>query len=550
MAIGSVTTRPSYWILLAPIVSLALVWFRIIHLGPPEVFADEYSYALWARHFFDGSLPPSGVAINNWLYLRAMSLTFLLPGDITQCARIVNAFVVALSAVPVSLIVVRRASVPLAVLSGLLYAVCCAGNAAAYFMPDAMFFTAFAFACLLLIRFIEKPGIERLIVLAAWFAAMSLIKIHAIFLLPSLLVAILATMGLKRDSWRSGIGYCLVFVVVALATNVGLSFALTFHFSFNILGGFYGGLASDSTHGISWHQFAVAAHVAGHHLIVLLPLALVPIIFIGLAAAQGWRARFAQPTDELDWALFGVFAVLTLAALLCVTALFTATVAGPTYHSTDSLHGRYYEQVATLVIFIGWASAVRLSLRLAIPFAVLGCILTVAGIRFINHHGWHSPVDYSIVYTAFAGGRGLHFFIAFAVCSLFAILLPWRGPRYLMVLAGSLYFFFNAYALDGLRNGVQPTDEDTIPVPGDARAKVVIVAHQLDANVYRAGYTLMARNITSLIADDPRCKDLPSGTYAIVSLQNIGPVCGFVPQYSSGRVWVGLRPSSVPLTSP
>jgi Dolichyl-phosphate-mannose-protein mannosyltransferase len=545
MSTGDVKRSSSFWMWFVPIVSFALVYLRIVHLGPPGVFADEYSYAIWAKHFFDGSVgPPIVPDINNWLYLRVMSLAFLFDGDVTFHARLINSVLAASSAVPVFLIVARRGPVLLAALSGLLYAVCCAGNFAAYFMPEAMSFAAFAFTCLLLFRFIEKPSTARLCVLAAFFATTLLIKVHAIFLLPPLLLAIFATMGLKRHAWLCGVTYCLAFLVVALITNLAVSFALSFKFSFNILGGFYGGLASNSTHGATWHVLGNAAHILGNHLLIILPLALAPLLFIGLAAGRAWKARFSASNDDVDWAAFSVFMVISLATLICVTALFTAVIA--TDNALHLLYGRYYENATVMVIVIGWASAVPLRLGLALPVAVASSALTAAGVWFITAHGWNSPNDYSIVYMPFTGGKGLNYFIAFALCSLIAIIPRWPSTRYLMVFAGTLYFFMNAHAIDHLRHWIRATDEDSIPVPGGAQSKVVVLADSFDASLYRAAYTLMDRKVTVFLAPRPKCASLPSETAAIVSLQNIGPVCGFIPHYSSGRVWVGLRPASSP----
>jgi hypothetical protein len=545
MSTRHIKGSPSFWMLLVSIVSLALICFRIARLGPPEVFADELIYASWAKHLFDGSARSSiAPDMNNWLYLRVMSLAFLPDGNVTFHARLINSVVAAVSSIPVFLIVARRGSVPLAALSGVLYAVCCAGNYAAYFMPDAMMFVAFAFTCLLLIRFIEKPDSTRLCVLAAFFATTLLIKVHGIFLLPPLLLAILATMGLKRQAWLLGVAYCLVFLVVALITNLAVSFALSFKFSFNILGGFYGGLASNSAHGVTWHMLGNAMLVLRNHLLVILPLALVPLLFIGVTAERAWKNRYSTPNDEMDWAVFGVFVAIALATLLCVTALFTAAVTND--EALIFLHGRYYENVAVMVILIGWALAVPLRLRLALPVAAGGGALVAAGVWFITAHGWNSPNDYSLVYMPYTGGKGLNYFIAFALCSLIAIIPRWPSARYLMVFAGALYFFMNAHAVDRLRHWIRATDEDSIPVPGDAQSSVVILATSFDANLYRAAYTLMDRKVTVLFTPNLKCATLPTGTTAIVSIQNIGPACGFAPHYSFGRVWVGLRPSLAP----
>lgn len=537
------------WVWLVPMISFALLCYRVLPLGPPEIFADEYSYPIWAKHFFDGTaLPSFATEINNWIYLRVMSLAFLGHGDVMWRARLINALVAASSAIPVFLIVRRRASVVLAALSAVLYAVFCAGNAAAYFMPEAMFFTAFAFVCLLLLRFIEYPGMERLAVLAVAVGTMSLIKIHVIFLLPAVFFTVFATMGLKRQAWSRGVAYCFALLTIALATNLGWSFLLSPKFTFNILGGFYGGVASDSSQHLNWQALSLSALVAGNHLLVILPLSMVPLTFLCVAAAHAWKKRNVSTGSEFDWAMLGIFTVAALATLLCVTSLFTVSIASGAYagayESLSRLHGRYYENILAMALFLGWATVAPLRLRFAIPLALCGLGLIGAGAWYVAHHVWMSPVDFSIAYIPFTGGRRAIAIVVLAgVCSLLALVVQRPWARWIMVVGGVLYLGMNAYATDVLRKGIKPMEEDVIPLPNDAKSPVVVMAHSMDANVYRAAYTLIDRQIAVSISQDPQCDAVPDGATIIVSLQNMGPECGYVPYHSSGRVWVGTRPS-------
>jgi hypothetical protein len=546
MSTGYVNRAPSYWAWAGAAFSLALVCYRVTMLGPPEVFADEYSYGIWAKHFFDGSTPPAlAVDINNWLFLRIMSLAFVPHGDITFYARLINALAASLSALPVYFVLRRRTSAPIAVVSGVLYATCCAGNTAAYFMPDAMFFSAFAFMCLALMRFIEKPVLTRLVLLATCLAATSLIKIHAIFLLPPLLLTILAAKGLKHRSWMAGLAYCVAFVAAAWIANIALSFALTYRLALNVLGGFYSGLASSSAPGIGWNEFVLAAQVVGEHLLVILPILLAPLAFIGASVWEAFRDRAEPDTAGHDWPLFCAFTVIALATLLCVTALFTVQVA--MHQAQGSLHGRYYEDVAIMVMLAGWACSRPLPVRLSLPLGVAAGLLIVAGARFIAHHGWHSPVDFSIVYAAFSGRQGLTCFVIFALCSLLAMIPRVPIARPLMVLTGAAYLLFNAYATDELRQAITRTDEDLIPSStAGGKGRVIIFTEAVDANTYRAAYTLMGSGASVDVATSSECASMPPDTGMIVTLQGIGPKCGFEQRYTTPRVWAGVRSDPSP----
>lgn len=549
MSSDTVSKSAHLWVWLVPIISFAWLCFRVLTLGPPEVFADEYSYPIWAKHFYDGTaLPSFATEINNWIYLRVMSLAFLGHGDVMCHARLLNALVVASSSIPVFLIVRRRAPVLLAALSAVLYAVFCAGNAAAYFMPEAMFFTAFAFICLLLLRFIEHPGTARLAALAVAVGMTSLIKIHVMFLLPALFFTIFATMGLKRQAWLQGVVYCFALLAIALATNLGWSFLLSPEFTFNILGGFYGGVASDSSQHLNWQVLALSAMVAGNHLLVILPLSMVPLTFLSVAAVHAWKNRSVSSGREFDWAMLGIFTVASLATLLCITSLFTVSVASGAYagahESLSRLHGRYYENVLAMVVLLGWATVAPMRLRFTIPLALLGLAVTGAGAWYVAHHVWMSPVDFSIAYVPFTGGRrAIAIFVLVAICSLLALVVQRPWARWTMVVGGVLYFGMNAYVTDVLRKGIRPVDEDTIPLPADTQSRVVIMARSMDADVYRAAYTLIDRQVGVLISQDPQCSAVPAEATIIVSLQGIGPECGYLPYHSSGRVWVGTRPS-------
>src|SRR5690348_11308976 len=88
------------WSLIATLIALVLILVRVLPIGGPAVFSDEYAYAAWSSALLHGTQtpPPAAASIGDWLYLRVYGIVFAGVGSFLLKARALNAVISALGA--------------------------------------------------------------------------------------------------------------------------------------------------------------------------------------------------------------------------------------------------------------------------------------------------------------------------------------------------------------------------------------------------------------------------------------------------------------------
>ena len=170
----------------------------------PLVFLDEWSYSRYSR------LAPLGEAIvPSYLYLWLFRATNACGPEFLECARLGNTVLYLLAApflYRVALPLAGRAAAVMITLSILL-----GGTSVytAFFMPEATYFLCFWVLTWLVLEEIGGTGVRGAVWTGITLGLMSLVKVHALFLLPAIMVY-----AIWRN-WRDGrTGVGLVAAVV------------------------------------------------------------------------------------------------------------------------------------------------------------------------------------------------------------------------------------------------------------------------------------------------------------------------------------------------
>jgi phosphoglycerol transferase len=182
---------------------------------------------------------------------------------------------------------------------------------------------------------------------------MSLVKVHALFLLPALCLFLLYASWLHAAGWRAGLLPMAVAAAALFAVRFGLGYALAGKAALSLFGPFYGD-AAGSAAGHTLPALLAAAWVSARgHLMALALLAALPLALLAQALAGLFGGdRAARPTPLQAWTL------LTLAAAAGMTVLYTASLAGA---GTEGLrlHLRYYSFVFPLLWMVAAAAPAR-----------------------------------------------------------------------------------------------------------------------------------------------------------------------------------------------
>ncbi|MDE2606449.1 MAG: hypothetical protein KGL68_11080 [Burkholderiales bacterium] len=340
----------------------------------PVVFADEWSYSSFAR-----LLPLRDASVPSYLYLGLFKSTLICGDGFLECARTINNALIVLT-VPLIYLVARRvcASWPAAFIA--LFSVAGAFDTyTIYFMPETMYFAGFWLLTLAALSSrLSSPSRYGLCV-GALLGALSLVKVHALFLLPglALLGAYRQWAGRRTDWLRSAVKSMALTATAFSVVKLGMGFLLAGSHGVTVFGSLYGAQAGGVVHGKPYGQVALDAmrNLTGH----VMALALM----FGVPLAALLSLRWRSGNDDLGEGkaapqLIAVYTLIVLLPLLAVVGYFTASVAGTgPYESLSRLHMRYYNFAFPLLLVIAASqseSAKNFALRRAVYAVVVGSI--------------------------------------------------------------------------------------------------------------------------------------------------------------------------------
>jgi phosphoglycerol transferase len=338
------------------------------------VFGDEWTYSSFSRlTAYKDTLMPS------YLYFSLFGVTSQCGDSFLECSRIINA-ILFVSAAPFIYAIARRVTTRnVAAAVALLSIAAPANSYTAYFMPEAMYFLAFWIFSSAVFAFVEHSSRRRLAASAVLLGLMAMIKVHALFLVPAYCCFLFYAAYAGRSEagaarWiRRGLGWIALALGVALTVRMVGGYLFAGTHGLGLLGQMYTSQASANA-GVSARIPQALGNLKGH----VMALALLVGMPLAALVMQGAHVRTRTQADKTATALLA-YTVLMLGALLGVTVLFTAAVAGHGAESNARLHMRYYDFILPLFLIFAGAQVTRTlpapsrtrRLMVAVPLAAL-----------------------------------------------------------------------------------------------------------------------------------------------------------------------------------
>lgn len=375
-------------------VGLFAVFLMVQSAGlTPTVFSDEYAYSQLSR-----LIPIEEAKVPAFLYLKLFGLTNYCGSGFLVCARIMNAVLFSLAAPFIYATCRVFSDVKSAVIVTLLSMAGPINGYTAYFMPESFFFLAFWIFCAVFLRLDQASPVSRWLIAGLIYGACALVKVHAIFFLPSIgLYIVFLFLGTRSLISRDALMRTAAFVGGALAVKFGIGYFVAGQQGLTLFGRFYAAylppmrsyldLLLPAIHSVKGHFWGLA-------LLYGIPLS----ISLSALLAVAFRRQVAGGDDFMSLRLQRLcfFSLFLIIGLVSVSALFTASVvnAGP-YETPDRLHIRYYNFALPLfyMIVAGFISSGERTLNQWLHYAVAPFIALASALAFFSDLAPFTPTS-------------------------------------------------------------------------------------------------------------------------------------------------------------
>ena len=342
----------SNYLFMAVIALFVALLFRNSGLYP-VVFADEYTYSKFSR-----LLPLADSPIPGYLYLAIYRLTNICGDGFLDCARMLNALFFVASAPFIYLIARRVCSPSIASMAVILTLLGPINSYTAYFMPEALYFLSFWLLSWFILRLDNASNSGSWFFAGILLGISALIKPHALFLLPALVVYTLFVCRKNAAAWvLSALRNAAVLVASTFATKFLIGYWFAGKAGVTIFGSFYTSMASTATTTVQMYLELLALtgeSIKGHVLVIC--------VIFGVPMASAIYASLNALTSKQEIKAeqnISFYALVVLSSLIVVVALFTASTAMTEQNATDvRLHMRYYNFALPLLLLV---AASRLS---------------------------------------------------------------------------------------------------------------------------------------------------------------------------------------------
>ena len=488
------------------IVVALLLLYRTMGLFP-TVMADEWAYSLYSRH-----LPFSASPMPSYLYFWLFRHTSYSGSAYLESARLFNC-VLFVGAAAFIYKVARQVTTPAVAALVALTSICTPLNTyTSYFMPEAMYFAAFWALTWFLFAFRRAPSYFYGSIVGTLLAGLSMIKVHGLFLFPSVAVLIAAVALLSPVKARFHYFITtLVYVVTAFGfVRFSLGYLFAGKAGLHLLGAKYGEVADTSLTFRSLLQlssqvpYVLAGHLMGLALLFGLPLASICL--------YEWPSRKESEDDSLF--LIKLYTLAVILSLLMIMAYYTVSVVGHPYESIRRMHSRYYSFALPLLFIIaaGEYSAAPKRARHALTTAPALTMIALTAAAPFALRTRYSPnlVDSPEFQSAVSNPIALFLVGGLGIAALFAwIANRRRGAQiFLFVFLPATVFLSAVFATRGLRERMTADAYDhaglfarQVLTAEDRRVTVVVGSEE--GTLYR----------TIFLIDDPATKmmTIPAG---------------------------------------
>jgi hypothetical protein len=500
------TFRKAAWPLLIGLCLAAIAaWLSARDHGLyPLVFADEMLYSAFAR-----LTPLPDVAIPSYLYFAVYGATNACGTDFLSCARLLNALFL-VGAGPFIYLVARMVAGRSLALAVMLLSLLAPLNAfSAYFMPEAMYFFGFHVLAWLMLTRRDWHWAARALAGGMLLGLLTMIKIHALFLLPALVLFAAFQAAVGARGRRHAACAALLAATAALLVKFGIGYLVAGAKGLSLFGSLYGGVASVGASQSPLKLIAAAWLGLRGHLMTLALLFGLPMALL----VQALLSRKARRAAGHDAASVQLFTVLVLGAALGMTVMFTASIALFGANESLRLHLRYYSFCFPLLLTVA-AGAIGKPLApagTALPWAIAASMaaLCVAGVLVLPNY---LPImtdgpEIATLHLAQPGGRVLAALAAVTVL-VWAVRPRAAALMFLFVLAPALTWNALDELADFRRNTRQATIGDRAGIAvrdliPRAERKHITVAGVAGPELMRAKFFIDDPDVTML--------DLPHG---------------------------------------
>lgn len=316
----------------------------------PAVFADEWYYSRMSR-----LAPLAEALVPSYLYLWIFSASNACGTGFLECVRLGNlAFY--LAALPFFHGIARRyTSQGYAMLLTLLASAAPLNVYTMYFMPEATYWFAFCLLSWIMLTRDSWSTLGTALAGGLVLGLMSLIKVHALFLVPALCLYLVYASWQAGGTWKRclarGAAAALAAAALTVAVKFGLGWLLAGDAGLSLLGPFYqGNVSSGSTAMRMALLYPILVSALGH-LMALAVLFGVPLAVLLHGMVTGVSRRDAAPAERLQ-----VYTLLILGAAAGMAVFYTATLADRGAAEAMRLHLRYYDFVFPLLWLVAAAA--------------------------------------------------------------------------------------------------------------------------------------------------------------------------------------------------
>lgn len=546
------------WSIIAIVIAGVLVLIRVLPMGGPRIFSDEYVYAAWSSALFHGTQtpPPLAASLGNWLYLRVYGGAFVGVGPFLVKVRVLNAVISAFAAgvLTSALRTAEPGRKPqLAMVLSIGFVAALLGAYAAYFMPEAPYFAGVCFWLYCTTKYAKVPCFTLALATGIVGGMVTMTKAHGILLLPATLATFILIGWRIERRWERCIVDAVILVLGWFACTTVISLLLGNDSGINPVGSFYSELGLHAAETMGSDRGHAIVQLCLQHIATVVAIAGMPILlsaWLAFAALlrplqRGYHSALQFPAFALGCMLVG---------MLAVTVVFTVSVAGSgIYETLSRLHGRYYEHFAILAACFGiigshsvlsrWSLWVR-----AWVFGLFVVLLVLAWQALQAVKGQY-PVDFSIAYAMFAEPSGRLLAVSITgISALLALACP-KHSSTVLACALLIWLGFNTVSMERHRWPIQEQAAGRVAamVAADEAgatppASIEIVGSGATVPVYRAAFHLLNERIGFALGSAVQTCNVDGRTPDwVIMVDGTRDPCGYPEDIHIGDVTAGKR---------
>jgi phosphoglycerol transferase len=430
------TNLAQEFVVLIPILislfSISRVWNVL-----PSIMGDEYIYSSQARN-----LPFIEHTYSNYLFSWVMSFTNTCGPGFYSCTKAINS-IFFIGTVVLTFVIARRLmSISWAAFASSIIALSPISIPVSHFMPETMYFFMMLLTVWTSLLVAKNPRWWAWGLPGAVVGLSSLVKPHAVFLVPAfLLFALIVQFKSSQNPWLDSVKSAAANLIGFTVAKFGVGFIFAGEMGLRLFGG-YGSpvnalnsaasvvkdsIEAEPTTGIEILLQVSSSHILAHTA-ALLFLAGIPLL---TSLNTSWSAiRTKQPINE-DRAL-SVLVVLISVTMIGVVSVFEAYVSTTGDDHSNRLILRYYEFLLPMFVILGLnlVNSVDTSRRTRV---IQGIVVTLAALLFAIFY----PVVFQKQYadSSTLPGIGSNSWLMFAVGAavVIAVLIwvanPTRGNQ-------------------------------------------------------------------------------------------------------------------------